>query len=72
VSRVNVASLGAVDMGKNLLGAILDSKFESPSGYFHLIKGQLEPSTFEIFNVIGEKERNIIGYWNKKKGFPKC
>ncbi|KAK9931934.1 hypothetical protein M0R45_019188 [Rubus argutus] len=66
-SRVNVASLGAVDMGKNLLEAILDSKFESPSGYFQLIKGQLEPSTFEIFNVIGEKER-IIGYWNKKKG----
>lgn len=66
-SRVNVASLGAGDMGQNLVEAIQDSKFENLSGHFQLIKGQLEPSTFEIFNVIGEKER-IIGYWNEKNG----
>ncbi|KAL6189121.1 hypothetical protein ACLB2K_040511 [Fragaria x ananassa] len=54
-------------MGQHLLEAILDSKFESLSGNFRLVKGELEASTFEVFNVIGEKER-IIGYWNQKKG----
>ncbi|PRQ37558.1 putative periplasmic binding protein-like I [Rosa chinensis] len=63
-SRVDPASLGT---GQNLLEAILDLKFENLSGNFRLVKGQLEASTFEVFNVIGGKER-IIGYWNQKKG----
>ncbi|KAM5553990.1 glutamate receptor 2.9-like [Rosa sericea] len=66
-SRVDLASLGTGDRGQNLLEAILDLKFESLSGNFRLVKGQLEASTFEVFNVIGGKER-IIGYWNQKKG----
>ncbi|KAK7856178.1 glutamate receptor 2.9 [Quercus suber] len=32
--------------------------------------GQLEPSTFELFNVIGKTER-IIGYWTRQRGFSK-
>ncbi|KAM5553986.1 hypothetical protein ABKV19_025960 [Rosa sericea] len=66
-SRVDLASLGSADRGQNLLEAILDLKFENLSGNFRLVKGQLEASTFEVFNVIGGKER-IIGYWNQKKG----
>ncbi|XP_021832745.1 glutamate receptor 2.9-like, partial [Prunus avium] len=61
-------SLETRNMGKNLLETILSSKFQSLSGNFQLVKGQLEPSTFEIFNVIGSKER-IIGYWiDQQKG----
>ncbi|PRQ37565.1 putative periplasmic binding protein-like I [Rosa chinensis] len=66
-SRVDLASLGTGDKGQNLLEAILDLKFENLSGNFRLVKGQLEASTFEVFNVIGGKER-IFGYWNQKKG----
>ncbi|XP_004288908.1 PREDICTED: glutamate receptor 2.8-like [Fragaria vesca subsp. vesca] len=67
-SKVDLTSLGTGDMGQHLLEAILDSKFESLiSGNFRLVKGELEASTFEVFNVNGEKER-IIGYWNQKKG----
>ncbi|BFG14671.1 hypothetical protein CerSpe_009450 [Prunus speciosa] len=61
-------SLETRNMGKNLLETIPSSKFQSLSGNFQLVKGQLEPSTFEIFNVIGSKER-IIGYWiDQEKG----
>ncbi|XP_024194063.1 glutamate receptor 2.9 isoform X2 [Rosa chinensis] len=66
-SRVDLASLGTGDRGQKLLEAILDLKFENLSGNFRLAKGQLEASTFEVFNVIGGKER-IIGYWNQMKG----
>ncbi|CAL8078688.1 unnamed protein product [Prunus armeniaca] len=65
---INLASLETSNMGKNILETILSSKFQSLSGNFQLVKGQLEPSTFEIFNVIGNKER-IIGYWiDQQKG----
>nr|XP_011466282.1 PREDICTED: glutamate receptor 2.8-like [Fragaria vesca subsp. vesca] len=67
-SKVDLTSLGTGNMGQHLLEAILDSKFESLiSGNFRLVKGELEAETFGVFNVIGEKER-IIGYWNQKKG----
>ncbi|CAL8990802.1 unnamed protein product [Prunus brigantina] len=65
---INLASLETSNMGKNLLETIPSSKFQSLSGNFQLVKRQLEPSTFEIFNVIGNKER-IIGYWiDQQKG----
>ncbi|BFG14604.1 hypothetical protein CerSpe_008780 [Prunus speciosa] len=61
-------SLETRNMGNNLLETIPSSKFQSLSGNFQLVKGQLEPSTFVIFNVIGNKER-IIGYWiDQQKG----
>ncbi|KAL5842297.1 hypothetical protein ACOSQ3_012900 [Xanthoceras sorbifolium] len=55
-----LSSLGKSEMGQKLLHILLNTKFEGLSGKFHLFKGQLEPSAFEIFNVIGETER-IIG-----------
>ncbi|KAK0599476.1 hypothetical protein LWI29_005653 [Acer saccharum] len=69
-TSVDLASLGNSEMGNKLVHILLNTKFEGLSGKFHLFKGQLEPSAFEIFNVIGETER-IIGYWTQKKGlFP--
>ncbi|KAL5842304.1 hypothetical protein ACOSQ3_012907 [Xanthoceras sorbifolium] len=62
-----LASLGKSEMGQKLLHILLNTKFEGLSGKFHLFKGQLEPSAFEIFNVIGETER-IIGNWTQEKG----
>ncbi|KAL6292721.1 hypothetical protein ACE6H2_000863 [Prunus campanulata] len=68
IDPCNLATLETSNMGKNLLETIPSSIFQSLSGNFQLVKGQLEPSTFEIFNVIGNKER-IIGYWiDQQKG----
>nr|POF09063.1 glutamate receptor 2.8 [Quercus suber] len=57
-------------MGTRLRDTILRTTFQGLSGNFHLVKGQLEPSTFELFNVIGKTER-IIGYWTRQRGFSK-
>ncbi|KAL5840233.1 hypothetical protein ACOSQ4_012841 [Xanthoceras sorbifolium] len=45
-----LSSLGKSEMGQKLLHILLNTKFEGLSGKFHLFKGQLEPSAFEIFN----------------------
>ncbi|XP_041018724.1 glutamate receptor 2.1-like [Juglans microcarpa x Juglans regia] len=65
--KVDLAALGISEMGPRLLNAILTTRFQGLSGDFHLVKGQLEASAFEIFNIIGKTER-IIGYWTPKKG----
>ncbi|TXG61269.1 hypothetical protein EZV62_012632 [Acer yangbiense] len=65
-TSVDLTSLGKSEMGHKLVHILLNTKFEGLSGKFHLFNGQLEPSAFEIFNVIGETER-IIGYWTQKK-----
>lgn len=51
--------------GKRLADAVANTRFEGISGDFHLVKGELKMkgASFEVFNVVGEKER-IIGYWN--------
>ncbi|KAG6644194.1 glutamate receptor 2.1-like [Carya illinoinensis] len=69
-SNVDLTALGISETGQSLLDTILTTEFQGLSGKFHLIKGQLEPSTFEILNVIGKTER-IIGYWTRKGGFPR-
>jgi len=67
-SNVDLAALGISEMGPKLLRTNLSStRFQGLSGDFHLVKGQLEASAFEIFNVIGNSER-IIGYWTPQNG----
>ena len=67
-SNVDLAALHISEMGARLCNTILNTKFQGLSGNFHLVKGQLEPSAFELFNVIGNTER-MIGYWNRHIGF---
>ncbi|KAL4654552.1 hypothetical protein ACB092_01G387700 [Castanea dentata] len=67
-SNVDLAALGISEIGTKLHNTILTTKFQGLSGNFHLVKGQLEPSAFELFNVIGRTER-IIGYWTGNRGF---
>uniref|UniRef100_A0A2N9INE9 Ionotropic glutamate receptor C-terminal domain-containing protein n=1 Tax=Fagus sylvatica TaxID=28930 RepID=A0A2N9INE9_FAGSY len=67
-SNVDLAALGISEMGSRLCNTILTTKFQGLSGNFSLVKGELEPSNFELFNVIGNTER-IIGYWTRQKGF---
>ncbi|XP_030955051.1 glutamate receptor 2.8-like isoform X3 [Quercus lobata] len=69
-SNVDLAALGIFEMGTRLHNTILTTKFQGLSGNFHLVKGQLEPSAFELFNIIGKTEI-IIGYWTRQRGFSK-
>ncbi|GAV84232.1 Lig_chan domain-containing protein/SBP_bac_3 domain-containing protein/ANF_receptor domain-containing protein [Cephalotus follicularis] len=64
---VDLATLGISEMGPRLFTTILSTKFQGLSGNFTLVQGQLQASTFEVFNVIGKTER-IIGYWTPEKG----
>ncbi|XP_028241440.1 glutamate receptor 2.9-like isoform X1 [Glycine soja] len=53
-----------------LHNTILATKFHGLSGNFHLVKGQLEPSILEVFNVVEQTERSI-GNWMPERGLSK-
>lgn len=62
LTNVRVSKFGA-----KLLNEMLEMNFTGLSGEFKLVDYQLQPSAFEIFNVIGKGERRI-GYWLPNKG----
>jgi ionotropic glutamate receptor len=66
-SNVDLAALGISETGRTLRNTIRATEFRGLSGNFHLAKGQLEPSAFEIINIVGKSER-IIGFWTPKRG----
>ena len=68
--KVDLGALGIFEMGTRLHNTILTTKFQGLSGNFHLVKGELESSAFEMFNII-EKTEIIIGYWTQQRGFSK-
>ncbi|XP_018483109.2 glutamate receptor 2.8 [Raphanus sativus] len=53
--------------GPHLIEALSAVEFKGLAGEFKLINRQLESSTFEIINVIGDEER-IIGLWTPTSG----
>ncbi|KAK4765286.1 hypothetical protein SAY86_026376 [Trapa natans] len=53
--------------GAKLLNGIINLSFNGLSGSFRMANGQLQPLTFEVFNVVGNRER-IIGYWTANGG----
>ncbi|KAM3714502.1 hypothetical protein ACJW31_01G337500 [Castanea mollissima] len=62
------AALDIFENGTRLRNTIVNTTFEGLSGNFGLVNGQLEPSSFEVFNVIGKTEISI-GYWTPQRGF---
>ncbi|KAK7826726.1 glutamate receptor 2.2 [Quercus suber] len=68
--NADLAALDIFENGTRLRNTIANTTFEGLSGNFGLVNGQLEPSTFEVFNVIGKTEINI-GYWTSQRGFSK-
>ena len=62
---VDLAALGISEMGPRFLKSILNTTFDGLSGKFQLVKGEMAPFAFEIFNVVGRSER-VIGYWTEK------
>ncbi|XP_027168525.1 glutamate receptor 2.7-like [Coffea eugenioides] len=59
--------IGTSGMGAELIESVRNIRFNGLSGDFHIIEGQLQPSAFEIVNVIGKGERKI-GFWTETYG----
>lgn len=53
--------------GPRLLSELLLTKFHGFTGEFELVNRNLQPSAFEIFNMIGTG-RKTVGYWIPDKG----
>ncbi|KAF9612898.1 hypothetical protein IFM89_004314 [Coptis chinensis] len=64
-----LAEIEKSEMGSELLKEILNSEFEGLSGDIRLVDGQLQPTIFQILNVVGTGEREI-GFWIPKVGIP--
>nr|GLL23297.1 glutamate receptor 2.8-like isoform X5 [Ipomoea trifida] len=72
ISRENSTDLDAIgtsEFGPLLLESIRNIKLKGLSGDFHIVEGELQPSAFQIVNVIG-KEKGI-GFWTEKYGISK-
>ncbi|KAL3535329.1 hypothetical protein ACH5RR_003790 [Cinchona calisaya] len=66
-NRSDISSLKVSQFGRTILTELLHTKFTGLSGEFQLVDGQLQPSAFEIFNVIGSGDR-VVGYWTPERG----
>ncbi|OWM65877.1 hypothetical protein CDL15_Pgr015302 [Punica granatum] len=70
MAALNFSDTGTSEMGPKLLQGIINLSFHGLSGLFEMVHGQLQPSGFEIINVLGNEEK-IIGYWTSKHGLSK-
>ncbi|XP_019193280.1 PREDICTED: glutamate receptor 2.8-like isoform X6 [Ipomoea nil] len=72
ISRENSTDLDAIgtsEFGPLLLESIRNIKLKGLSGDFHIVDGELQPSAFQIVNVIGREKG--IGFWTEKYGISK-
>ncbi|CAN4100036.1 unnamed protein product [Withania somnifera] len=61
-------ALGTSEVGRLLLDSMKNTALKTGlSGEFRIIDGELQPSPYEIVNIIGKGERNI-GFWTEKDG----
>ncbi|EOA29322.1 hypothetical protein CARUB_v10025603mg [Capsella rubella] len=65
-----IESLGLSQYGPKLLQTLSRVHFKGLAGDFRFVNGQLQPSVFEIVNVIGTGERSI-GFWTEENGLVK-
>ncbi|KAH6793343.1 hypothetical protein C2S52_003820 [Perilla frutescens var. hirtella] len=73
VDRENLTGLEAIGtsmVGQSLVPLIKNRTSKGLSGDFNITNGQLQPSAFEIVNVIGKGE-NTVGFWTKQFGISK-
>ncbi|MCD7470995.1 hypothetical protein HAX54_011252 [Datura stramonium] len=61
-------ALGTSELGSLLLDYMQNTTLKTGlSGEFRIIDGELQPSPYEIVNIIGKGERGI-GFWTEKDG----
>ncbi|CAH8263410.1 unnamed protein product [Arabidopsis lyrata] len=63
-------ALGLSQFGPKLLETLSKVQFRGLGGDFHFVNGQLQPSVFEIVNMIGTGEKTI-GFWTEGNGLVK-
>ncbi|XP_010255695.1 PREDICTED: glutamate receptor 2.2-like [Nelumbo nucifera] len=69
-TSTDLLSLKISIIGSKLLKEIQNIKLKGLTGDFHLINGQLQPSAFQILNVVGKGSKEV-GFWTVKHGFSK-
>ncbi|CAL5361046.1 unnamed protein product [Camellia sinensis] len=67
MNLTNLFSFGISQTGPKLHKAMLETRFEGLSGEFYLVNGRLQPSPFQILNVVGKGEREV-GIWTQSHG----
>ncbi|KAL8458833.1 hypothetical protein ACS0TY_036368 [Phlomoides rotata] len=63
-------AIGTSSIGESLVPLIRNYTTRGLSGNFNLINGELQPSAFEIVNVIGRGE-HTVGFWTDRNGLSK-
>ncbi|CAD5319413.1 Ionotropic glutamate receptor [Arabidopsis thaliana x Arabidopsis arenosa] len=63
-------ALGLSQFGPKLLQTLLTVQFRGLAGEFRFFRGQLQPSVFEIVNIINTGEKSI-GFWKEGNGLVK-
>uniref|UniRef100_A0A1J3D4J9 Glutamate receptor n=1 Tax=Noccaea caerulescens TaxID=107243 RepID=A0A1J3D4J9_NOCCA len=63
-------ALGVSQYGPKLLQTLSSVHFQGLAGDFRFVNGQLQPSVFEIVNLVGTGEK-LIGFWTEENGLVK-
>ncbi|XP_006845552.2 glutamate receptor 2.8 [Amborella trichopoda] len=63
VNSTDLSTLGISPVGSRLLNAVLDTDFTGLTGNIRFVNGELQVSTFQIINIIGQGIREI-GFWS--------
>ncbi|KAH6821818.1 hypothetical protein C2S53_008423 [Perilla frutescens var. hirtella] len=66
----DLEAIGTSNTGSSLVRFIRNFTSKGLSGNFKISNGELQPSTFEIINVIG-RGANRVGFWTEKHGISK-
>ncbi|CAK9152624.1 unnamed protein product, partial [Ilex paraguariensis] len=67
-NTTDLAAIGTSEWGPKLVESIRNIRFKGLSGDFHIVDGQLQPSAYEIVNVMGNYGGRRIGFWTEKHG----
>ncbi|XP_028063811.1 glutamate receptor 2.2-like [Camellia sinensis] len=70
MNSINLFNFRISQTGPKLLEAMLGTTFEGLSGKFSLLNGQLNPSPFQILNVVGNQGREVA-IWRQSYGISK-
>ncbi|CAL5443646.1 unnamed protein product [Camellia sinensis] len=69
-NSINLFNFRISQTGPKLLEAMLGTTFEGLSGKFSLLNGHLNPSPFQILNVVGNQGREVA-IWTQSSGISK-
>ncbi|KAL2462410.1 Glutamate receptor 2.2 [Forsythia ovata] len=67
INSLNLFTPAMSQTGPKLLKELSEITFQGLSGTFSLVNGQVEPSSFQILNVVGSGEREV-GTWTPSGG----